>query len=367
MRATAYGKNSADPSQTGFEASSASSRLRTFTLLTPKVLLASNSWTGTATRIPSTPPCSDEWASIDPKRRSPPKSSKRMVRAISTVSGGPLTGAPVAFAISTGDATDNCQSNELATYINLLNGSELVTTDSGKRGQYDGVGALEHFDPWYWHPNGSPDGEPIDVPRSEHGFPLVPEQLLEAAMTPFISLGLPLSWYAVYGKHDALFGGTLVPGGQLAKIAIGSEKRIGLGEEHDPLALLLNNEVAPSPGLWGLVSAPVRQVPADPDRAPVTPAEWVARHLQDSGAPFGHGLANAKPGCRYDGFDVGVIRFLVLDTVNQAGGWQGSLDDEQLHWLEEELATGSRHFSDTAGLSCVSEAEDRLFVLVLAA
>lgn len=286
-----------------------------------------------------------------------------MVRAISRVSRGPLTGTPATFALSTGDATDNCQSNELETYIGLLDGGQIVTTDSGKRGRYDGVGSDEYFDPRYWHPDGSPDGEPVDVPRAVHDFPLV-AGLLEAAITPFLASGLPLPWYAVHGNHDALFGGTLCPDGELSKIATGTEKRIGLREEHDPLSLLANNEVEPSPGLWGLISAPTRQVPADPSRSPFRQADWISRHLRDSGTPTGHGLALAEPGCCYYAFDVGVIRFLVLDTVNQAGGWQGSLDDGQFHWLEDELVAGSRHFSDAMGLRHSHDVIDRLFVLV---
>ena len=114
--------------------------------------------------------------------------------------------------------TDNCQSNELDAYIALLDGGEVVSTDSGELGHYDGVGSLEHFDPRYWHPDGSPDQ--IDLPRRIHGFPLVPG-LLVAAIVPFAASGLPLPWYAVYGNHDALLGGTLYPNDVLAGVAVG--------------------------------------------------------------------------------------------------------------------------------------------------
>jgi metallophosphoesterase (TIGR03767 family) len=286
-----------------------------------------------------------------------------MVRSIARVEHGPLTGAPPEFAFSTGDATDNCQSNELDAYIALLDGGEVVSTDSGELGRFDGVGSPEHFDPRYWHPDGSPDGAGIDLPRRIHNFPLVPG-LLDAAIVPFATSGLPLPWYAVYGNHDALFGGTLYPNDALAGVAVGGLKSVGLSADAEPLALLSDNQVAPSGSLWGLLSAPTRPVRADENRRPVSTDEWIARHLRGPGIPDGHGLAFAPPRRCYYGFDAGVVRFLVLDTVNTAGGWQGSIDDEQFRWLEEELIVGSREFTDEAGSEVRHAATDRLFVLV---
>ena len=286
-----------------------------------------------------------------------------MARSIARVEHGPLTGAPPEFAFSTGDGTDNCQANELDAYIGLLDGGEVVSTDSGDLGRYDGVGSPVQFDPRYWHPDGSPDGVGFDLPRGLHGFPLVPG-LLEAAIAPFAASGLPLPWYAVYGNHDALFGGTLNAHGVLAEVALGGLKAIGLSDAAEPLGLLSDNQTAPSASLWGLLSAPTRAVKADENRRPVTTSEWITRHLRGAGSPKGHGLALAPPERCYYGFDAGVVRFLVLDTVNTEGGWQGSIDDEQFRWLEEELIVGSREFADATGSQVRHVATDRLFVLV---
>jgi metallophosphoesterase (TIGR03767 family) len=286
-----------------------------------------------------------------------------MTRAVGRVERGPLTRAQVQFAISTGDATDNCQSNELDTYVGLLNGGQLVSTDSGALGRFEGVGSTEHFDRRYWHPDGSPAGEGADIPRAVYGFPAVPG-LLETSLTPFTAVGLPLPWYAVYGNHDALFGGTLFPHDVLAAVACGPDKAIQLSADADPIALLANNELEPSPALWGLLSAPTRRVTPDAARRPVTGQEWIARHLSEPGNPLGHGLASAPAGCCYYGFDVGIIRFLVLDTVNRSGGWQGSIDDAQLDWLEGELIAGSAVFLDASGRRVRHHADNRIFVLV---
>jgi metallophosphoesterase (TIGR03767 family) len=286
-----------------------------------------------------------------------------MCRAAARVERGPLTGAPVEFALSTGDATDNCQENELGTYLALLDGGGQVCSDSGERGRFQGVGALEHFDARYWHPDGSPDGELPDLPRRNHGFPLVPG-LLGAAVAPFRAGGLPVPWYAVYGNHDALFGGTLHQHEELRALATGGRKPVGLAEGGDPLALLADNRTEPARALWGLLEAPTREVAADAKRGPVSAAGWIAAHLASSGSSCGHGLGAAPVGRCYYAFDAGIVRVLVLDTVNPSGGWEGSLDEEQFAWLEAELVAGSTVFSDEEGRRVVQHVKDRLFLLV---
>ena len=77
----------------------------------------------------------------------------------------------------------------------------------------------------------------------------------------------------------------------------------------------------------------------DPARRPVTRATHVREHFRTSGSPDGHGYTrrNADQGTAYYAFDHGIVRCVVLDTVNEHGGWQGSLDTGQLSWLVAEL------------------------------
>jgi metallophosphoesterase (TIGR03767 family) len=285
-----------------------------------------------------------------------------MTRAIARVERGPLTGAAPDFAVSTGDATDNCQTNELASYLSLLDGGQPVTTDSGEAGRFEGVGAAQLFDRRYWHPDGSPDGEETDIPRQQRGFPHVPG-LLDASLRPFVASGLPVPWFAVYGNHDALFGGTIPPREALVAMAVGDRKPVGLPDDADPLALLTRNKTEPPAGHWGLLSGRTHPVTPDHARRPVSRGEWIAGHLASLGRPQGHGLLAAPQDRAFYAFDVGEIRFLVLDTVNPAGGWQGSIDDEQFHWLEQQLVAGSSEFLDTTGRRVVHGVTDRLFVL----
>jgi hypothetical protein len=63
--------------------------------------------------------------------------AEAMVRAVRHAQTAPLSGAPVDFTIVTGDATDNCQLNELRAYIDLLDGGQ-VRPDSGDPERYEG-------------------------------------------------------------------------------------------------------------------------------------------------------------------------------------------------------------------------------------
>jgi hypothetical protein len=109
----------------------------------------------------------------------------------------------------------------------------------------------------------------------------------------------------------------------------------------------------------------VRDVTADPNRRFVDRREVVREHFTTRGRPAGHGFTdgNVAAGTAYYAFDGGIVRCLVLDTVNGYGGANGSLDATQFGWLERELVAGHRRHLDPAGALTDSAGTDRLFVV----
>ncbi len=261
-----------------------------------------------------------------------------MVRAVNGA------GVELDFAISTGDATDACQANELKAYLALLDGDE-VDPDSGKRGHWEGVHSSDPdtYDVRYWHPEGTPDGHEDDDARRIHGFPEAPG-VLDAAARPFPATGLEMPWYAVHGNHDNMLQGVVPPWPELAEVTVGDAKLTQL-PEGNVVELLYGFDQADREVIGRLLEGESVPVTADPNRRHVTRSEWVGAHVDCHGHGFGR--ENVEKDTAYYAFDHGVLRCLVLDTVNPSGYWQGSFDVTQFEWLKAELEAG----------------EDRLFVL----
>jgi metallophosphoesterase (TIGR03767 family) len=264
--------------------------------------------------------------------------AEAMVRAVRETREAPLSGAPVDFTIVTGDATDNCQHNELRAYIDLLDGIRVLP-DSGDLQRYEGVAGPEVDDERYWHPDGAGD----DLPKNRYGFPEVPG-VLAAARRPFLATGLGMPWYAVHGNHDNMLQGTVVADGWLRGFPSGGVKFVTPPDGVDAGAALGRFEISDASALLEFSRGPRLAVTPDPGRAPVTRQMHVREHFRSSGRPAGHGYSrrNADEGTAYYGFDRGNVRCIVLDTVNPHGGWQGSIDVTQLGWLERELAGCAR-------------------------
>jgi len=263
-------------------------------------------------------------------------------------------GAPLDLAVSTGDAIDNQQRNELQWFLTVMEGGRVTPNSGGPR--YEGVQAKDWRDPEYWHPDPLPDSY-----KERWGFPEYPG-LLEEAIQPFVGEGLGLPWLSCFGNHEGLVQGTAIPTLPVQELVVGERKPIGLPTGFDPVANV--DAFVPTPEAF--LSGPSRPVTADPDRRFLARRDFVDAHLRIPGRPAGHGFTaeNRDRGTTYyvhDGFPG--VRLVVLDTTNPGGFYEGSVGAAQLAWLEHHLADVHSRFFDRDGSLVETGATDRLVIL----
>ncbi|MEV8398740.1 TIGR03767 family metallophosphoesterase [Streptomyces niveus] len=263
-----------------------------------------------------------------------------LIERINALGTGPATGAPLAFAMTTGDNTDNNSLCELDWYLTLMSGG-LVTSNSGDPLAYEGV--QNSGTRMYWHPeDGAPDAD------KRLGYPRI-EGFLEAALRPVRSPGLALPWYSTVGNHDSLASGAYSDRtGFLAEFAVGTRKLYDIPDP-DAVALLARisgGETADGGALISLLRREkrrMRTVTADPRRAPFTPSQYLTAHLDSAhtgAGPVGHGYTKdnlAQATLDYT-FPMGEnVTGVSLDTTDHGGHFTGSVGTGQLRWLERIL------------------------------
>lgn len=293
-----------------------------------------------------------------------PLASTALVERVNSLSGGPFTGLPLDFLMTTGDNTDNHEHIELSWFLDILNGGTVIP-NSGDPHDYEGV--QDSGSACYWNP----DTE-LDDPYTEKGFPLIPG-LLPAATSRFDSAGLSLPWYCTFGNHDNTPVGTLpanIPG--IEYWYTGSYKVIGKDETTSRrLAKALDTPGASVPvtDLFGGDDGIVREVTPDERRAPFNMGEFVRAHLDPANTgpgPAGHGFseANADGQEVYYTFEIADgITGISLDTTNLAGWADGSIGLRQYLWVERMLREASSTYYDYWGNRVTQHASDRMFVL----
>ena len=293
---------------------------------------------------------------------------REMANAVS-----PVTSERIEAVMTTGDNTDNTQCNETRWMIDIHDGaangdpdsrscltdglrptSRQVDPNSGVEGScgtvpdgslYDGV----RGDREYYEPDAS-DGEdgPGYSPREEQNLAEAQRSstvrdfpgLFERMNEPFLPTGFKdLPWYGIFGNHDGLVQGNQNRNAALDALATGCVKVTGLRSgdlaavAQDPRRLLPAVSAAIAAGL-------TRTVPQDPRRHLLLKREYMAQHFVTTGTPVGHGFTaenlasgqgnyafSPKPG----------VRFVVLDSVSDAGGDGGNIDEAQFAWIRGEL------------------------------
>jgi len=271
---------------------------------------------------------------------------------------GPASGAAPELAVTTGDAIDNAQWNEMRNFLALFDGG-MVRPDSGAPG-YTGVQSLDWPDDIFWRPDGAGrDGD--DFFRRELGFPSHPG-LLSRAMREFTASGLDFPWLSCFGNHEALNQGVgrVTPG--IADALVGGRKpwRLPADFDHDrALELFIESPEA-------FMAGPVIAVSADPGRRPITRRDFVEAHFRPGARPGGHGFSeqNRLDGTAYYAHDTPAARIIALDTNCLAGGAAGCVDRDQARWLEDRLAEVHSAYRGQDGREVRTGQDDRLVILI---
>jgi len=265
-----------------------------------------------------------------------------MVRQLNTLRSSEISGAALAFAINTGDTTDNQQFNELRRVIDILDGGP-ITLRSGGVG-YEGVQKGNTLAAYY-----HPDQPLVDSYGQTHEFPAYPG-MLDNAELPFTAAGVGVPWYTLFGNHDGLVQGNLPASPAFDRIATGRVKIIGFPfgpAQRDQIARdMLRGDITSWLRLqeWAAAhreSQFVMLVTPDERRRFVPHREWINEHFTTTGLPVGHGFTqqNVENDIGYYTFDPAPgIHCVVLDTCNTAGGASGNVDDVQFKWLAADLA-----------------------------
>ncbi|MFI7585567.1 TIGR03767 family metallophosphoesterase [Spongisporangium articulatum] len=288
------------------------------------------------------------------------RAMQAMVATLNRVhaAGAPVTGLPLDLVVTTGDAIDNAQWNELQNWFALLDGGRVRPGSGGPA--YEGVQSPSWPDGVFWCPDGPSVVHPADLWCDDCGFGHRPG-LLEAALADFEAAPLDVPWLACYGNHEALVQGVGVVTPELARAMTGARKPTSLRAEYADPDVALEVFTAQAHLFFGGDDVTVT---ADADRRPVGRAEFVAAHFA-GGAPLGHGFTevNRRDGTAYYAYDHGPVRFIGLDTTANAGASDGCLDADQLRWLTDRLIEVHATYEAADGSVQRTTHEDRLVVL----
>jgi metallophosphoesterase (TIGR03767 family) len=285
------------------------------------------------------------------------RAAQAMVRTLNSLRTGPRTGADIDLVVTTGDAIDNAQWNELRIFLALFDGGRVRPGSGGPR--YEGVQSPSWGDEGYWTPDG--DGTSgSDWYQSGLGFPRLPG-VLERALADFRSPGLRLPWLACYGNHEALVQGLALMTEPLRRELVGARKSAGSLDSLDLEAL--EDLFIRSPEVF--LAGSQHAVTPDPDRRAVSRKEFVDAHFAATSRPHGHGFtaANRETGTAYYCHDVGAVRLICLDTTNAAGAAAGCLDADQARWLRDRLEEVHSGYVTAEGQVVASGQTDRLVVV----
>ncbi len=263
------------------------------------------------------------------------------VRAMAECRYSPVTGAPMAAAVNTGDTADSHATTELRWMIDTLDGEDVVP-NSGAPGVYEGPQVWDV--PYVWLPD-NPDGNIY----GQYGFPRVEGLLDHAVSTTVNSGGLPVPYYVVIGNHDVIFMGTVAENAAVRESAIGSRK----AKTTEAAMGMFLDQLTSNPSLaqrwanhlrlnFGQTSG-IMNVTADAGRATFSSMDFIRElfNTKEVPGPKGHGFTqeNLDNNTTYWKADLNpFVRAFGLDTCNYVNGADGAVPADQFNWLDQELA-----------------------------
>ncbi|WP_128376670.1 TIGR03767 family metallophosphoesterase [Streptomyces cavernae] len=263
-----------------------------------------------------------------------------LVERVNALRGAPATGAPLHFVMTTGDNTDNNAKTELDWFLKVMSGGR-ITPNSGDPHRYEGVqnSGLK----LYWQPDAAlRDSDKL------HGFPRL-DGFLRAAIRQVRSPGLNLPWYSTVGNHDFLPGGCYAPADPFwADFAVGGKKLMALDEAvgkkmWDNVKKGGDPKGADFKAMLKSQARKMRSVTPDEGRAPFTPAEYLAAHLDPAHTgpgPIGHGYSQANLAAKTQYYSFRIADDIIgvsVDSTDPGGHYEGSIGTAQLKWLDRTL------------------------------
>ncbi|MER7576482.1 TIGR03767 family metallophosphoesterase [Streptomyces sp. NPDC126514] len=264
-----------------------------------------------------------------------------LVERVNALRGAPVTGAPLQFAMTTGDNTDNNARSELEWFLTVMSGGR-ITPNSGDPRHWEGV--LNSGLKQYWQPDST-----VRDADKQLGFPYL-EGFLAAAMRELQSPGLSIPWYSTVGNHDSMPLGCYASHRDtwLTDFAVGGRKLMSLSAAEakklqEALRKAKDPEGVQFRELLKAHTRDMRSVTADERRAPYTPTEYIKAHLDPAFrgvGPAGHGYssANLDAGTQYYSFRIADdVIGISLDTTDAGGHYEGSVGSTQLRWLDRTL------------------------------
>lgn len=217
-------------------------------------------------------------------------------------------------------------------------------------------------------------GHPYRRSGAESGWPLAVREDLAVASRPIDVPGLAIPWYTGFGNHDITDAGTLPPMSGPAMLldllSTGDQLPYGLpaGMSIDDFFGTLLKATSEQQVRTIIAQMPIRTVPASEGRRLFSRQQFIQMHLESQSrhSVAGHGFTqtNLDDDTAYYQFELASrITGIMLDTTNPYGGPDGSLDPDQVSWLEARLIAAHARYLDANGLRIDTNHEDQLVVL----